>query len=132
MEKICLDTLTERVLLNRLQELRMIIPYDVFVCIDAIIQEAVSQHYIYRHKIEEILTLLQELETKSNSNDKGESVQVSKAAVTNCIIHKNERQDPYYYQKYDFDVTKFKRIFDMMLAEPIEAKEKIKTKGMTF
>ena len=132
MEKICLDTLTERVLLNRLQELRMIIPYDVFVCIEAIIQEAVSQHYIYHHKIEEILTLLQEVETKSNSNDKGESVQTSKASVTNFTICKNERQDPYYYQKYDLDVAKFKRIFDMMLAEPIETKEKIKNKGMTF
>ena len=132
MEKICLDTLTERILLKRMQELSAIIPYDVFVRIDAIIQEAVSQHYIYRHKIEEILNLLQELETKSITMDEGETVQTSKASIKNSIKLPNARNDAFYYQKYDFDVTRFKRIFDMMLAESFEADEKIKTNGMTF
>lgn len=64
MEKIALDTITERLLLKRTRELIRFVPYDVFVRIEQIVNEAINNHYVYRYKLEELLALLQEVESQ--------------------------------------------------------------------
>ncbi len=132
MDKIMLDIYTERVLLKRTQELIRSVPFDVFVCIEQIINEAVNNHYIYRCKLEELIALLQEAESQKENDDKmadQRSSEFKSLCMTSNIQNDNT---VFRNQMYDHGTVRYKRLIIMMLAGKVSADDKAKINGVTF
>ena len=115
MERINLSIYTEQMLKKKLQELRQFIPYDVYILIEQIINKATEQHFIFKSQIEEILSLLHELEQDMN---------IVKTNTDNRIILHN--------QMHDYEVTQFRKILMLMIASKMDTEEKTKTNGIIF
>lgn len=132
MVKIQLDTYTERMLRKKTKELIKWIPYDVYVRVEQIISEALKQHYIFRCKLEEILNLLQEIESELVAEDK--KVSNRKAAFKNsCQIMKNSNDKTVFHnQMNDYEVTRFRAMIMLMLAGKADVDEKSKVNGLIF
>jgi len=132
MEKIQLDTYTERMLRKKTKELIKWIPYDVYVRVEQIISEALKQHYIFRCKLEEILNLLQEIESELVAEDNKTSNR--KAAFKNsCQIMRNSNDRTVFHnQMNDYEVTRFKTMIMLMLAGKADVDEKSKVNGLIF
>ena len=132
MEKIQLDTYTERLLLKRTQELIKFFPYDVFVHIEQIVNEAINNHYVYRCKLEELLALLQKVESQKENDEKMADQRASKFK-SSCINSSIQKDNTVFYnQMYDYEVVRYKRIIIMMLAGQVNVNDKAKINRITF
>ena len=132
MEKIQLDTYTERMLQRKTKELIKWIPYDVYIRVEQIISEALKQHYIFRCKLEEILNLLQEIESKLVAEDN--KVSKRKATFKNSCppIRNSNDRIVFHNQMHDYEVKRFKTMIMLMLAGKADVDEKSKTNGLIF
>lgn len=130
MVKIQLDTYTERLLLKKVQGLIKFVPYDIYICIELIINEALSQHFIYLCKLEEIFNMLQESETELAVEDKGKSKR--KELFENSCQPKTNHDNKivFYNQTSDYEVVEFKRVIMMMLTGKSDVVGKNKTNGI--
>lgn len=132
MEKIALDTITERLLLKRTRELIRFVPYDVFVRIEQIVNEAINNHYVYRYKLEELLALLQEVESQKDCEEDRVEQRASKFK-NSCMTASIQKDNTVFYnQMYDYEVVRYKKMVIMMLAGQVNVDDKAKINGVTF
>lgn len=132
MVKIRLDTYTERLLLKRVRGLIKFVPCDIYIRIELIINEALSQHFVYRCKLEEILNMLQESETELDVEDKEKSKR--KELFENFCQPKTNHDNKivFYNQMSDYEVIEFRRVIMMMLTEKSDVDGKNKTNSIIF
>lgn len=130
MEKIQLDTNSESLLIKKTHELSKHIPYDCFVRIEQIIKEAISQHFIFPYKLEEILRILQELEEKCKE-EQPEVVNRADSFKMSCVP-KQEKSDNvvFYNQMFDYEVVRFRKIMLLLLAGKADIDEKSRINGI--
>lgn len=130
MEKVQLDANTESLLIKKLHELSKNVPYDCFIRIEQIINEAISQHFILRHKIEEILGILQELEEKCQEEEP-EVVNRADSFKLSCVSkHERLNNDAFHNQMFDYGVVKFKKIMLLLLAGKADMDERQRFNGV--
>ena len=132
MERINLSIYTEQMLKKKLQELRQFIPYDVYILIEQIINKATEQHFIFKSQIEEILSLLHELE---QHEDEENVHTVKKRTIRNDmnIVESNtDNRIIFHNQMHDYEVTQFRKILMLMIASKMDTEEKTKTNGIIF
>ncbi len=130
MEKILLDTNTERLLIKKLHELSKHVPYDRFIRIEQIINEALLQHFVFRHKLEEILRILQELEEKCKE-EQPEVVNRADSFKLSCVP-KHEKLDNivFYNQMFDYEVVRFRKLMLLLMAGKADVDEKQRINGI--
>lgn len=132
MEKIALDMFTERLLLKRTRDLIRFVSYDIFVRIEQIVNEAINNHYFYRSKLEELLALLQEVETQKVCEENTVEQRASKFK-NSCMTASIQKDNTVFYnQMYDYEVVRYKKIIIMMLAGQVNVDDKAKINGVTF
>lgn len=132
MEKILLDTYTERLLLKRTRDLIRFVPYDVYVHIEQIVNEAINNHYVYRCKLEELLALLQEVESENECEENRTEQRASKFK-SSCMISSVQKDNTVFYnQMYDYEVVRYKKMITMMLTGQVNIDDKAKINGVTF
>lgn len=117
--KIHLDTYTERLLLKRTRELIKYVPYDVFVRIEQIVNEVIDNHFVYRCKLEELLALLQEGQSKKESDKDEIEQRITKSKGSCMSVNMNSDSIAFYNQIYDNEVVKYRKIILMMLASQV-------------
>ena len=132
MDKIVLDLYTERLLLKRTRELIKFVPYDVYVRVEQIVNEAINNHYVYRCKLEELLALLQEVESQVEG-DQNKAEQRASKFKNSCMTLRNQKDNTVFYnQMYDYEVVRYKRMVIMMLTGQVNIDDKAKINGVTF
>ncbi len=132
MEKILLDTYTERLLLKRTRELIKFVPYDVFVRIEQIVNEAINNHYVYRCKLEELLALLQETESQKETEENKVNQRTAKFKSSCTVGNMHTENTVFYNQMFDYEIVRYRKIIIMMLAGQANIDDKAKINGVTF
>ena len=132
MDKIVLDLYTERLLLKRTRELIKFVPYDVYVRVEQIVNEAINNHYVYRCKLEELLALLQEVESQVEGDENKAEQRASKFKNSRMTLRNHTHNTVFYNQMYDYEVVRYKRMVIMMLTGQVNIDDKAKINGVTF
>lgn len=130
MDKIPLDMYTERLLQKRTQELARFVTYDIFVRIEQIVNEAIIQHYIYRHKLEELMCLLQEVDLKKEdkNSDKAKQVSVFKGS---CQTKYHRKENNVLYIHISNEIDRYRNFILLMLAGKADTNKRTNTNGIT-
>lgn len=133
MDKIQLDIYTERLLQRRTKELLKVVPLELFICIEQIINEAISQHYIYRYKLEELMSLLQEVESKNKLEKLDIDIDEGNKRIKNFSQSRSyHNEKTFYNQMHDYEVVRYRKLIMLMLIGKNDLDEKKNINGITF
>ncbi len=133
MDKIQLDIYTERLLQRRTKELLKVVPLELFICIEQIINEAISQHYIYRYKLEELMSLLQEVESKNKLEKLDIDIDEGNKRIKNSSQSRSyHNEKTFYNQMHDYKVVRYRKLIMLMLIGKNDLDEKKNINGITF
>ena len=132
MEKIFIDTYTERLLLKRMRNLIKYIPYDVFARIEEIVNEAVNNHYFFRYRLEELAVLLQEAESQKKCEENRTEQRDTGSQCICMTSHIRKDNTVFYNQIYDYEVDEYKRMIIMMLTGKVNVDDKSKNNGIAL